>query len=66
MAQRFARSTPTQIQPRPAAPAPVAQAPAPPQGAANPQQRQQLAAMFPNDPIIQAAGGGGGIGSLFG
>ena len=69
MAQRFARSTPTQIQPRPAAPAPVQPpmaAPAPPQGGANPQQRQQLAAMFPNDPIIQAAGGGGGIGSLFG
>ena len=65
MAQRFARSTPTQIQPRPAAPAPVAPAPAPPQGAANPQQRQQLAAMFPNDPLLQAAGGRGGIGSLF-
>jgi hypothetical protein len=62
MAQRFARQTPTQIQPRPAAPAPVAPAPAPPQGAANPQQRQQLAAMFPNDPILGAAGG---IGSLF-
>jgi hypothetical protein len=69
MAQRFARSQPTVIQPRPAAP--VAQpapqpapapAPAPPQGAANPQQRQQLAAMFPNDPILGAAGG---IGSLF-
>jgi hypothetical protein len=69
MAQRFARSQPTVIQPRPAAPAPVQPpmaAPAPPQGGANPQQRQQLAAMFPNDPIIQAAGGGGGIGSLFG
>jgi hypothetical protein len=62
MAQRFARSQPTVIQPRPAAPAPIAQAPAPPQGAANPQQRQQLAAMFPNDPILGAAGG---IGSLF-
>ncbi|MFZ8881816.1 MAG: hypothetical protein ACO2YO_06825 [Paracoccaceae bacterium] len=62
MAQRFARSQPTVIQPRPAAPAPVAPAPAPPQGAANPQQRQQLAAMFPNDPILGAAGG---IGSLF-
>jgi len=49
-------------QARPAAPAPVAQAPAPPQGAANPQQRQQLAAMFPNDPILGAAGG---IGTLF-
>jgi hypothetical protein len=61
MAQRFARSQPTVIQPRPAAPAPVAQAPAP-QGAANPQQRQQLAAMFPNDPILGAAGG---IGTLF-
>ena len=68
MAQRFARSTPTQIQPRPAAPAPVQPpmaAPAPPQGAANPQQRQQLAQMFPNDPILGAARGGGGIGSLF-
>jgi hypothetical protein len=69
MAQRFARSTPTQIQPRPPmrAPTPVAQAPmpapAPQQGGANPQQRQQLAAMFPNDPILGAAGG---IGSLFG
>ena len=65
MAQRFARSQPTRIQPRPAAPAPVAQTPAPAQGGANPQQRQQLAAMFPNDPIIQAGGSGGGIGSLF-
>lgn len=65
MAQRFARSQPTQVQPRPAAPAPVQPpmaAPAPPQGGANPQQRQQLAAMFPNDPILGAAGG---IGSLF-
>jgi hypothetical protein len=69
MAQRFARSQPTVIQPRPPmrAPTPVAQAPmpapAPQQGGANPQQRQQLAAMFPNDPILGAAGG---IGSLFG
>ena len=65
MAQRFAQPTPTQVQPRPAAPAPVQPpmaAPAPPQGSANPQQRQQLAAMFPNDPILGAAGG---IGSLF-
>ena len=63
MAQQFARPTPTVIQPRPAAPVvqPAPQ-PAPPQGAANPQQRQQLAAMFPNDPILGAAGG---IGSLF-
>jgi hypothetical protein len=59
MAQRFAQPTPTVIQPRPAAPAP---APVQPQGGANPQQRQQLAAMFPNDPILGAAGG---IGSLF-
>ena len=65
MAQRFAQPTPTVVQPRPAAPAPVAPAPAPPQGAANPQQRQQLAALFPNDPLLQAAGGRGGIGSLF-
>jgi hypothetical protein len=69
MAQRFARSQPTVIQPRPPmrAPTPVAQAPmpapAPQQGGANPQQRQQLAAMFPNDPILGAAGG---LGSLFG
>ncbi len=62
MARRFAQSTPTVIQPRPAAPAP---APVQPQGGANPQQRQQLAAMFPNDPLLQAAGGRGGIGSLF-
>ena len=62
MAQRFAQPTPTVIQPRPAAPAP---APIQPQGGANPQQRQQLAALFPNDPLLQAAGGQGGIGSLF-
>tara|TARA_R100000654_G_scaffold11700_1_gene25617 strand:+ start:8827 stop:13158 length:4332 start_codon:yes stop_codon:yes gene_type:complete len=62
MAQRFAQPTPTVIQPRPAAPAP---APVQPQGEANPQQREQLAAMFPNDPLLQAAGGRGGIGSLF-
>ena len=62
MAQRFAQPTPTVIQPRPAAPAP---APTQPQGGANPQQRQQLAALFPNDPLLQAAGGQGGIGSLF-
>jgi len=62
MAQRFAQPTPTVIQPRPAAPAP---APVQPQGEANPQQRQQLAALFPNDPLLQAAGGQGGIGSLF-
>ena len=62
MAQRFAQPTPTVIQPRPAAPAP---APVQPQGGANPQQRQQLAALFPNDPLLQAAGGRGGIGSLF-
>lgn len=72
MAQRFAKPTPTRIEPRTAAPVmqsapqqPIAAAPAPapaPQGGANPQQRQQLAAMFPNDPILGAAGG---IGSLF-
>ena len=65
MARQFAQPTPTVIQPRPAAPAPVQPpmaAPAPPQGGANPQQRQRLAAMFPNDPILGAAGG---IGSLF-
>ena len=62
MAQRFAQSTPTVIQPRPAAPAP---APVQPQGGANPQQRQQLAALFPNDSLLQAAGGRGGVGSLF-
>lgn len=65
MARQFAKPTPTVIQPRPAAPAPVQPpmaAPAPPQGGANPQQRQRLAAMFPNDPILGAAGG---IGSLF-
>jgi hypothetical protein len=69
MAQRFARPTPTVIQPRqqPVAQAP-AQAPRPPalaQGQANPAQRQRLAQLFPNDPLAQAAGPGGGIGSLF-
>ena len=69
MAQRFARPTPTVIQPRQQ---PVAQAPAPAprppalaQGQANPAQRQRLAQLFPNDPLAQAAGPGGGIGSLF-
>ena len=67
MAQRFAQPTPTVIQPRQQ---PVAQAPAPrptalSQGQANPAQRQRLAQLFPNDPLAQAAGPGGGIGSLF-
>ena len=46
-----------------AAPSPAPQPAAPPQGGANPQQRQQFAALFPNDPIsglIQQQG----IGSL--
>ena len=34
-----------------AAPPPAPQPAAPPQGGANPQQRQQFAALFPNDPI---------------
>ena len=44
-------------------PMPAPQAGPPPQGGANPQQRQQFAALFPNDPIsglIQQQG----IGSL--
>lgn len=46
-----------------AAPPPAPQPAPPPQGGANPQQRQQFAALFPNDPIsglIQQQG----IGSL--
>ncbi len=67
MAQRFARPTPTVIQPRqqPVAQAPAPRPPAPSQGQANPAQRQRLAQLFPNDPLAQAAGPGGGIGSLF-
>jgi hypothetical protein len=72
MAQRFGGGQPVtpSVTPRPTAqpaPAPVAQAPAPvPQGQANPQQRAQMAALFPFDQTMGATRGAGGIASLFG
>jgi len=49
-AQPAATAVPIQ-QPQAMAPLPAQMPPLPPQGGANPQQRQQFAALFPNDPL---------------